>query len=112
MQSKNIITKVLGKKIQTAIMLFLAIILGVLAKVFSALIIRNIIDVVLPESSQLLFWTSMFVVAIILSFVIDIYIKNRSLVIGTEISDALAKAIYSAAIRAEKIGRASCRERV
>ena len=101
MQSKNIITKVLGKKIQTAIMLFLAIILGVLAKVFSALIIRNIIDVVLPESGQLLFWTSMFVVAIILSFVIDIYIKNRSLVIGTEISDALAKAIYSAAIRAE-----------
>ena len=101
MQSKNIITKVLGKKIQTAIMLFLAIILGVLAKVFSALIIRNIIDVVLPESGQLLFWTSMFVVAIILSFVIDIYIKNRSLVIGTEISDALAKAIYSSAIRAE-----------
>ena len=37
------------------ILIFLAIIVGVMAKVFSALIIRNIIDRVILESGPLLF---------------------------------------------------------
>ena len=43
----------------------------------------------------------MFFIAVLLSVGLDIYIKNASLAIGTEISNALAKAVYSAAIRAE-----------
>ena len=101
MQAKNIIASVLTKKIKMVILIFLAIIVGVMAKVFSALIIRNIIDRVILESGPLLFWTTMFFIAVLLSVGLDIYIKNASLAIGTEISNALAKAVYSAAIRAE-----------
>ncbi|MCK9536803.1 MAG: ABC transporter ATP-binding protein/permease [Bacilli bacterium] len=103
MPSKNIIFKTLGKKTQTLLLLFFAIVLGVMSKVFSALIIRNIIDWVLPtvETDKLLFWVGLFAVVTLFSFLIDIFIKNRSLVIGTEISNSLAKAVYSSAIRAE-----------
>jgi len=103
MQSKAIIFKTLGKNIQTILILFFTIVLVVFLKIFSALIIRNLIDDVLPtaDTDKLLFWVGLFIAVTITYFLIDIFIKNRSLVLGTEVSDSLAKAVYSAAIRAE-----------
>jgi len=103
MKSKNIIFKTLEKRLHTLILLFSAIIVGAILKIFSPLIVRNIIDNVLPilSDGSLGLWVSLFAVVIVLSFATEVFIKDRTLYIGTEVSNDLAKAVFSSAIRAE-----------
>ena len=97
MQAKNIIASVLTKKIKMVILIFLAIIVGVMAKVFSALIIRNIIDRVILESGPLLFWTTMFFIAVLLS--VGLTFTSRMHRLRSAPKSATPPVVYSAAIR-------------
>jgi len=105
MQSKEIISQAITKKVSTIIFLVFTLTIAALLKIFSALVIQNIVDNVLTKSARdnpsLAFWVGAFVVAGVLWFFTEMFNKTQSVSLGTHVTTSLSKSVYSAGMRAD-----------
>lgn len=105
MKVKDIISQALTNKISTIIFLILAIIIGVVCEMFGILIVRNLVDDVfvktIEENPGLAYRVTAFCLSALLWFGTRVWIKDRSVMLGSYVSTELASAVHSSVMRGE-----------
>jgi ABC-type multidrug transport system fused ATPase/permease subunit len=105
MKVKDIISQALANKVSTIVFLVLAIILAVACEMFGILIVRNLVDDVfvksIEENPGLALRVTAFCLTVLLWFGARVWIKDRSVMLGSYVSTELAGAVHSSVMRAE-----------